>query len=243
MTKMMLLSLPAVFFIGGCCCDCDSAEEATTPTSLSLTQDDGWGVLFDGSDTDQWRGFKREGFPDQGWEIDGDTLHKVAGAGGGDIITIATYDDFELTLEWKVAEGANSGIFYNVAEEESLHSVWQTGPEYQILDDDKHHDGQSELTSSAALYALIACNEDKELAEVGDWNTTRIVVEGDHVEHYLNGELVVEYDLGSDELNALIANSKFKDMPRFAGEDSGHIALQDHGDDVWFRNIRIREIE
>lgn len=206
--------------------------------------DDGWVVLFDGSNTDHWRGYRQDEFPGQGWAItDAGELHKIAGAGGGDIITRETYDSFELAWEWKVAEGANSGVFFHVAEADDLGAVYFTGPEYQILDDDRHRDGQNELTSAASLYALIACNEDKELSPVGEWNTSRLVVDGNHVEHWLNGAMVVAYELESEALAELIAGSKFRDWPRFAREGEGHIALQDHGDDVWFRNIRVREIQ
>lgn len=202
---------------------------------------EGWVDLFDGSTTDHWRGFKKDGFPETGWVIDDGTLHVQSGVRGGDIITKETYDNFELVLEWKIAEGANSGIFFNVAEE-GMGTVWQTGPEYQILDDAVHRDGKNPKTSTGALYALIACNDNKEVKPIGEWNSTRIVVNGSKVEHYLNGALVVAYDLESQELRDLIKDSKFSNMPRFAREESGHIALQDHGDDVWFRNIRIREL-
>jgi len=221
-----------------CCEGCDSS-------ACCANADEGdWTVLFDGTDTDAWRGYRQDGFPAQGWEIAEDgSLHKIAGAGGGDIITREVYDSFEFSWEWKVAEGANSGVMYHVAEGDDLPATYFTGPEFQILEDANHGDGQNELTSSAALYALIACNDKKELAPVGEWNTSRILVDGNHVEHWLNGEQVVTYELESEELLALIADSKFKQWPRFAREGQGHIALQDHGDDVWFRNIRIREIE
>ncbi|XAL99626.1 DUF1080 domain-containing protein [Phycisphaeraceae bacterium D3-23] len=220
------------------------ANNAKATGGPDADDSDGWVVLFDGSNTDHWRGYRQDGFPDRGWGITDDgELHKIAGAGGGDIITRESYDSFELAWEWRVAEGANSGVMYHVAEADDLGATYLTGPEYQILEDENHGDGRSELTSSGALYALIACNDKKELAPVGEWNTSRILVEGNHVEHWLNGEQVVEYELESDELAALIAGSKFKDWPRFAREGEGHIALQDHGDDVWFRNIRIREIE
>lgn len=216
---------------------CSSATHANQETEGE------WVVLFDGTNTDHWRGYRRDAFPESGWEVVDGTLHKIAGAGGGDIVTLETYDSFELTWEWKVAEGANSGVFYHVAEGDDLGAVYFTGPEYQILDDDRHRDGQNPKTSSAALYALIECNDDKALEPVGEWNTSRLLVDGNHVEHWLNGELVVSYELESEELLALIADSKFKDWSRFAREGEGHIALQDHGDDVWFRDIRIREIE
>lgn len=219
----------------------DAAESAQTPASQDT--DGEWVALFDGTNTDHWRGYRQDAFPESGWEVVDGTLHKIAGAGGGDIITVEQYDSFELRWEWKVAQGANSGVFYHVAEGDDLGAVYFTGPEYQILDDDRHRDGQNPTTSAAALYALIECNDAKALSPVGEWNSSRLLVDGNHVEHWLNGEKVVEYELESDALLALIAGSKFRDWPRFAREGRGHIALQDHGDDVWFRDIRVREIE
>ena len=222
---------------------CKSAESCSACENTSADDAGKWEVLFDGTSTDAFRGWKKEGFPEKGWEIKDGALHKIPKAGGGDILTKKKYDSFELTWEWKVAEGANSGVMYHVAEGDGLGATYFTGPEYQILEDGHHHDGKNPKTSTAALYALIAPNDQKKLMPVGEWNSSRILVEGNHVEHWLNGKKVVEYELGSDELNKLIANSKFKQWPRFAKEKTGYIAFQDHGDEVWYRNIKIREIE
>jgi hypothetical protein len=127
---------------------------------------------------------------------------------------------------------------YRVSEKPG--APYETGPEYQVLDDAKHGDGKNPKTSAAALYALIACNAEKALNPVGEWNKARIVIKGNKAEHWLNKKKVVEYQWGGSETQALIAGSKFKDMPGFAKNASGHICLQDHGDDVWFRNIKIR---
>jgi hypothetical protein len=198
----------------------------------------GWQVLFDGKSTDAWRGYKQESFPAEGWTVEQGTLHAVAG-GHGDIVTKDTYRDFELELEWRVSPGANSGIFYGATEDNEY--IWQSAPEMQILDDAKHADGKDPKTSAGALYALIPATG-KVLRPVGAWNKARIVIRSNHVEHWLNGKRVVSYDLGSEALAQLIAQSKFADIPAFAKAAEGHIGLQNHGDDVWFRNIRIRRL-
>jgi len=221
---------------GECCGKCEKTE-----TTAAFAEDSEWTVLFDGTSTEHFRGYKKEGFPEKGWVVEDGALRKVAKAGGGDIITKEKYDSFELYWEWKVAKGANSGVMYRVAEING--PSYKTGPEYQILEDGNHRDGKNAKTSTAALYALIACNDKKELKPIGEWNSSRILIEGDHVEHWLNGEKVVEYVWGSDEVKALIAESKFKNWPEFMTKKTGHIAFQDHGDDVWFRNIKIREID
>ncbi len=196
-----------------------------------------WKVLFDGKSTAAWRGFKAPAFPATGWTVDQGAL--AVQKGGGDIVTVDEFTDFDLRFEWKVAPGSNSGVMYRVTEDGD--ATYQSGPEYQILDDDKHPDGKSPATSAASMYALIAPVK-KTLKPLGEFNEGRIVVYGGQVEHWLNGVRVVQAKLGSDELNQLIQKSKFGAMPRFAKAAKGRIALQDHGDPVWYRNIRIREL-
>jgi hypothetical protein len=202
-----------------------------------------WKTLFDGHSTDAWRGYGRDAFPSGVWKVEGGELKTVPGAKDPvDIITKDTYKDFELELEWKISPGGNSGIIYRVAELPAPSQTWQTGPEMQVLDDDKHKDGKDPRTSAGALYALIAAMN-KTLKPVGEWNKVRIVMKAGHVEHWLNGAKVVEYEWGSPELKDLIAASKFKEFPRFAQEAQGHVALQFHGDEVAFRNVRIRSLD
>jgi len=198
-----------------------------------------WEVLFDGKTTDKWRGYKMNSFPDQSWKVEDGILKTVPGGNGSDIVTKENYGNFELELEWKVTSGANSGIMYHVAED--FDAPYQTGPEMQVLDDDKHADGKNPKTSAGALYDLIA-PKNKSLKPVGQWNKVRIVAQGSHVEHWLNGVKVVEYDLASPELKELIARSKFKDWSKFGQEKIGHIDLQHHGDEVWYRKIRVRRL-
>lgn len=214
------------------------AASAFTLTTAGIAAQ--WDVLFDGSSTAKFRGFKKTEFPTKGWAVEKDTLRVIAGGGGGDLVTKEKYTDFELRFEWKVSSKANSGVMYRVSEDGS--APYETGPEYQVTDDLKHPDGKNPKTSAAALYALIACNGSKALKPVGKWNQARIIVKGNHVEHWLNKEKVVEYELNSPELTKLIAESKFKGWSGFAKQASGHICLQDHGDDVWYRKIKIRKL-
>ena len=193
-------------------------------------------VLFDGTSTDAWRGYKRDTFPSKGWAVENGALSPVIGGDQVDLVTRDMYKDFDLELEWKVGPGGNSGVMYDVSETgaESYH----TGPEMQVLDDVGHNDGANSKTSAGALYDLVAPSG-KVLKPVGEWNKARLVKKGRRVEHWLNGTKIVEYELGSPALTALIAGSKFKEWPGFAKEGQGHIVLQHHGDPASFRNIRI----
>src|SRR3989442_8663558 len=179
-----------------------------------------WKVLFDGKSVDKWRGYKMNSFPDHSWKVEDGALKAIAGADGPDIVTKEKFGNFELELEWKVSPGANSGIMYRVSED--FGAPYETGPEMQVLDDDKHAHGPDPKTSAGSPYALIA-PKNKKLKPVGEWNKVRIVVQDNQVAHWLNGVKVVEFGLGSAELNQLIAGSKFKDMPRFAKEKTGYI--------------------
>jgi hypothetical protein len=204
--------------------------------------EEGFTVLFDGTSTENFRKYNGDAFPDKGWKLEEGTLRVIGKTkGSSDIITKEQYSDFDLRWEWKVAKGANSGIMYRV-EEVKNQPTYKTGPEYQILEDGNHRDGKNTKTSAAALYALIACNEKKALKPIGEWNSSRIVMHNNKVEHYLNGELVVAYVWGSDEIKEKIAGSKFKNWKEFMTKDKGHIAFQYHNDDVWFRNIRIKDL-
>lgn len=197
----------------------------------------GWAVLFDGKSGKGWRGYQKEAFPEQGWTIEDGWLHVVAGGGGGDIVTEKEYRDFELSLEWKAAKGANSGIMVRASEEEA--TPWMTAPEFQIFDDE---DLLSEANTSAGSIYGVYPPAKKVLKPTGQVNHARIVMRGHRLEQYLNGVLVVDAVLGSDDWNARVKASKFASMPSFGKLEMGRVVLQDHGDEVWFRNIEIREI-
>lgn len=198
--------------------------------------DDGWRPLFDGETTMGWRGFRSDTAP-AGWQVVDGALTRVGR--GGDIVTLDRFTDFELALEWQVAPGGNSGVFYRATEETDR--IYENALEMQVLDDAGHPDGQSPLTSAGSLFGLYPAPEGI-VKPAGAWNTARLVVDGSHVEHWLNGTKVVEYELWSEEFTQRVNDSKFTEWPPFARAPGGHIGLQDHGDRVAFRNIRIREL-
>jgi hypothetical protein len=196
----------------------------------------GWKLLFDGKTGAGWHGWKKQEFP-AGWQIIDGCLVRAAPA--GDIATDQEFDNFELALEWRISAGGNSGIFFR--SDESLRWPWESGPEMQVLDNAEHADGRNPKTSAGSNYALYAPVRDV-TRPVGLFNEVRIVVDGAHVEHWLNGEKIIEYELGSPQWQELVAASKFKDMPKYGRVARGHIVLQDHGDKVWYRNIKIRPL-
>jgi hypothetical protein len=210
----------------------DAAAQSTQPAAQA-TQD-GWRMLFDGTTTNGWRGYNRPDMP-AGWQAVDGALTRTAQA--GDIITTEQFANFELELEWMLRAGGNSGVFYRAVE--TSDPIYYSAPEMQVLDDEAHRDGGSPLTSAGANYGLHPAPPGV-VKPVGEWNAVRLVVNGNHVEHWLNGQKIVEYELGSDEWKQLVANSKFNEWPAYGKAERGHIGLQDHGDWVAFRNIRIR---
>ena len=187
--------------------------------------------------TPQWRGFKQDSLP-TGWTYEDGLLTHTKG--GGDVITVDKYQNFVLELDWKIAEGGNSGIFFHVSEDHDY--VWLGGPEMQVLDNVAHENGMTPETSAGANYALHAPIKDM-TNPVGEWNHIKLVVDGPHVEHWMNGTKLLEYELWSDDWKARVLASKFKDMPPYGLAKTGHIALQDHGDVVSFRNISITPLD
>jgi hypothetical protein len=238
---------------------CGSAEKSTSGTkksrkatavnTLSKSEKaEGWVLMFDGTTTGKWRGYGKDHFP-AGWEVkDGMLSCKGSGRGeagaieGGDIIYDEKFQNFELSLEWKISEGGNSGILY-LAQESPDKTIWQTAPEMQVLDNIKHPDSRDDSHTAGSLYDMIAVARDK-VKPVGEWNQAKILIYKGLVEHWLNGEKVVEYHLWTPEWEAMVAKSKFPqynpDWAKVAQE--GFIGLQDHGDDVWYRNIKIRKL-
>jgi hypothetical protein len=197
-------------------------------------------VLFDGKDTSAWKGYKQEQFPATQWIIDDGALKTVKGSTPIDLVTREKYKDFDLSFEWKVPPGGNSGVIYNV--DEAGRAPWHSGPEYQVLDDAKHPDGKNPKTSAGSLYALIAPNDKKTLKPVGQWNESRIVAKNGHVEHWLNGARVVEYDWNDPQVRADVKKSKFGEHATFMAKNEGHIVFQHHGEEVWYRNIRVKRL-
>jgi len=212
--------------------------DGSTSTLNQLTPAEkaaGWQLLWDGATTTGWRGYNQKTFPDHGWVIEDGCLHRASA--GGDIITDALYDEFELEFDWKIAPGANSGLKYFVLEAPG----GAIGHEYQIVDDQLNSDGKRGAKwRTAAFYDVIPAATNKVLLPPGQFNHSRILVKGKHVEHWLNGGKTVEYELESAELDEAIATSKFRKVTTFNKLLKGHILLQDHGDEVWFRNLKIR---
>ncbi|WP_372755704.1 DUF1080 domain-containing protein [Mariniflexile sp.] len=223
-----------------------------TITKNQLTVDEakkGWKLLWDGETTNGWKGAKLDKFPEQGWEIKDGVLSVLSSGGGearngGDIVTTELYGDFELSLDFKVTPGANSGIKYYVDTEINKGEGSSIGLEYQILDDDLHpdaklgnHEGSRTVSS---LYDLIKADVNKPINPVGEWNTAYISSKNNHVEHWLNGVKVLEYERKSDDYRKLVSESKYAKWNKFGELDKGQILLQDHGDLVSFKNIKIR---
>jgi hypothetical protein len=237
-TLLLFLSLAALAVLLLLTGAARAADEPAPNTLTDKEKADGWKLLFDGKTTKGWHKYKGKDVPDRWKAVDGSlALKHKDGKDGGDIVTDDMFGSFELAIDWKVTPGANSGIMYHVAETED--EPYFTGPEYQILDNAGHEDGKHKETSAASCYALYAPSKDV-TKPVGEWNHTLILVKGNHVEHWLNDVKVVSYDLGSDDWNKRVAASKFKEWKKFGAVKKGGIDLQDHGDDVAYRNIKIR---
>lgn len=243
-TTLMLLLASAL--------SCAAAAYAQTAPRSGATQHnaltdqerrEGWRLLFDGRGTQGWRAAYGDSFPAKGWTIEDGALVSSDKGGGGDIVTAEAFGDFDLRFEWRLSEGGNSGLKYFVEERRPKPEGPTIGCEYQIIDDAKYddptHGKLTQAQTTASLYDLIPA-KDKTVNPPGEWNESRIVVRGRHVEHWLNGRKVVEYERGSEPFRAAVAASKFKNYPGFGEAAAGRILLTDHGHRTWFRNMKIK---
>ena len=247
----------AVLVVALCAAPLLAQPTGTTPNALSPAERTaGWRLLFDGKTLAGWRGLGYDSVPTAHWNVVDGAVHKIASGNvpkmpdgqpvnGGDLMTVDTFRDFELAFQWKVVPGSNSGVKYNVSEEYSLANASNhaaLGFEYQVLDDSLNDDNKVATHRAGALYDLFAPNDKKRLKPVGEWNSSRIVFRGNHGEHWLNGAQIVSFDLGTPRMDSTLAKSKYRVLKGFADRRSGHIILQDHGDEVFYRDIKIREI-
>jgi len=232
MTRTLLIATIALASVA-------AVHAADAPNTLTNQERaDGWKLLFDGTTTTGWRGYKKDVVPAAWTVVDGALA--LGDTRAGDLLTVDEYENFEFAFEWKISPNGNSGVFYLVQEKPELQNTYNSGPEYQVLDNVGHPDAKNGPDRfSGANYALQAPTKDTTKA-VGQWNQSRIVKNGAHVEHWLNGEKVVEYELWSDAWKAQVAKSKFNAMPAYATAKKGFLALQDHGNPVWFRSLKIK---
>ena len=233
----------------------ESKEVVLVYNTLSESEiAEGWELLFDGKTFDGWRGIGLESIPDGHWKIEDNCIRKIGGdevptqadgqpVKGGDLITAKTFDNFEFTFEWKISKAGNSGVKYNVIEEYSIKngSTGALGYEYQVLDDDEHKDNLNPTHRAGSLYDMIEATG-KTLKPVGEFNTSKIVFNKNHGEHWLNGLKVVEYDIDSPEFQAFFEKSKYHKHDDFTEHKIARIVLQDHRDDCWYRNLKIRKL-
>ncbi len=232
------MRLPALLILAFSACSLSA--EGTGPNSLTEAEKSGgWKLLFDGKTTEGWKSLNGSAFPAKGWEVREGAIHHTSKGGGGDVITGEQFANFELTWEWSVEPGANSGLKYRLAE-----TGKNVGCEYQMIDDDKHPDAKlaEGKRASGALYDVIKPGEGKILKPVGQWNQSRLVVEGTHLQHWLNGVKLVDVDTSSDVFKQAVAASKFKAVKGYADGKPSPILLQDHGDGVSFRSLKIHPL-
>jgi hypothetical protein len=243
MKKAGLIVLAAIAFAA-----CNSQSEKKAEEAATDKADDGWLSLFDGKTLTGWHNYGKTTVG-EAWKVEDGTLYldttKKAGwqtSSGGDIVSAEEYENFDLKLEWKIAPGGNSGVIFYVHEDTTKYKfVWQTGPEMQVLDNDVHSDGKIPKHRAGNLYDLIACSTET-VKKPGEWNEAEIISKDGKLDFFLNGTNVVSTTMWNDAWKQLVAGSKFKEWPDFGTYKKGHIALQDHGNTVWYRNIKIKRL-
>ena len=235
MNARLLCWLVAGTLVAAFACMPEEAEQA-----------EGWRELFDGESLSGWHGYN--GASLASWMIEDGAIKSVGTEGNygsdmrADLVTDDEFTNFELSIDWKATEGGNSGLMYGVIEDDQYQSAWITGPEYQLVDDVGFPEELDELSRTAANYAMHPAAANKPLKPVGEWNTSRIVVRGTHVEHWLNGVKVLEFERWNDDWEARKNAGKWREAPDYGSAATGHLVIQDHGSVFWFRNVKIREI-
>ena len=222
-----------------------TANNSSVPAESSAPESkNDWIDLFDGKTLSGWHGFNKSG-EITNWTIEDSALVCLGAAkdaSGGDIVSDKKFESFELVWDWKVDKGSNSGVMYHVIENPKYHAPYETGPEYQIIDDIGFPEKLEEWQQAGADYAMNLANDKKKLKPVGQWNTSKIIFNKGHVEHWLNGEKIVEFQAWTDEWKKEKAEGKWKDYPDYGSAQIGAIALQHHGNKAYFRNIKIKEL-
>lgn len=228
--------------IASCCNNKEKPAQNNTLTQQEIM--DGWQLLFDGKTLDGWKGYRHDSCGERWIVKEGELICQGEGGGMGyDIITTKKYTNFELSLDWKISPGGNSGIFYHVIEDTAFDNPYETSPEYQLIDDTGWPEKLEEWQKTGADYAMhLADTTVKKLNPVGEWNTSKIIFNNGHVEHWLNGAKLLEFNAWSDEWNKLRSEGKWKDYPAYGQAKEGAIGLQNHGSAIWFRNIKIRSL-
>ena len=248
--KKTMLSLSALLLLASACGTSSNEVDSDTTTVNQETDvmvDNDWIELFNGQDLNGWKGYGKDA-PGDAWKVVDGVIHfdanakKNDGASGGDLVTQDSFGDFHLKLEWKISENGNSGIMFYVQDNGEYNAPYHTGPEYQLLDNDGHPDGKITSHRTADLYDLIVSSSEP-VKPVGEWNETEIISKDGKLEFYLNGVNTVTTTMWDEQWDQMVAGSKFKDMPGFGKYQEGRIVLQDHNDDVWFRNIQIKKLD
>lgn len=226
--------------LNGACKNTEKNKVEIPATKEIQMETSEWVSLMDPTD---WRGYNQDSLPSN-WSIKDGVIECFGEAGdvGGDIISVETYDNFEFAFEWKISKGGNSGAFYHVVEDTIYHSPYETGPEYQILDDVGFEEPIEDWQKTGANYAMHVANENKTLKPVGEWNTSKIIFNKGKVQHWLNGQKIVEFDKNSPDWVEKRNSGKWNDYPDYGKASDGYLALQDHGAGVWFRNVRVRRL-
>lgn len=245
MQQLLTIGIAAALLAG---CSSSKQTQMSTEANTAMSSQDGWQALSGGTEITGWHTYGRPGVG-KAWRMDGDAIYfdpavkKAEGnAEGGDLVTNEAYENFHLTLDWKIAPNGNSGVIFFVQDEPAKYNAtYMTGPEMQVLDNNGHPDAKIHKHKAGDLYDLIPSSKEAQKA-VGEWNHAEIVAKDGKLDFYLNGVNTVSTTMWNESWNQLVAGSKFKDWPAFAKFKSGHIALQDHGDAVWYRNIKIKRL-